>query len=195
MRKRIRRPSPAMAVALASLFVALGGTASALVITSSQIADRTIQSRDIGIDQIGKANVGDNAFGSREAYDGALGGIDIKDNDLKGADIDEGTVGASGRIGANGGVAYARNATIARTAEGVYCVTLNYAPTAGAATQHPLLATVQYGSTTTPGGFPRASAEVSPPIGGCQGWVVLTYDRDAMGKMIRKDQPFVFLAL
>jgi collagen triple helix repeat protein len=45
----MRKPSPAMVVALVALFVALGGTATAatLLVTSQQIKDRTIQVRDI----------------------------------------------------------------------------------------------------------------------------------------------------
>ena len=45
----MRKPSPAMVVALLALFVALGGSATAagVLITSRQIKDRTIQVRDI----------------------------------------------------------------------------------------------------------------------------------------------------
>ena len=45
----MRKPSPAMVVALAALFVALGGTGTAatLLVTSKQIKDRTIQLRDL----------------------------------------------------------------------------------------------------------------------------------------------------
>lgn len=45
----MRKPSPAMVVALVALFVALGGTATAagVLVTSRQIKDRTIQVRDL----------------------------------------------------------------------------------------------------------------------------------------------------
>ena len=46
---RIRRliPSPAMAVALVALFMAMGGSAYALVITSGSIKNNTIRSVDV----------------------------------------------------------------------------------------------------------------------------------------------------
>ena len=45
----MRKPSPAMVVALVALFVALGGTGTAatLIVTSKQIKDGTIQLRDM----------------------------------------------------------------------------------------------------------------------------------------------------
>src|SRR3954447_7087805 len=46
---RIRRliPSPAMAVALVALFMAMGGSAYALVVTSGSIKNNTIRSADV----------------------------------------------------------------------------------------------------------------------------------------------------
>ena len=46
---RIRRliPSPAMAVALVALFMAMGGSAYALVVTSGSIKNNTIRSVDV----------------------------------------------------------------------------------------------------------------------------------------------------
>jgi hypothetical protein len=47
--KRIRRliPSPAMAVALLALFMAMGGSAYALIVTSADIKNNTIRSQDV----------------------------------------------------------------------------------------------------------------------------------------------------
>lgn len=48
MRFRIRRPSPAMVVALIALMVAMGGTATAArLITSAQIKNNTVSSADV----------------------------------------------------------------------------------------------------------------------------------------------------
>ena len=122
MRKRIGRPSAPMIVAVIALVLALGGSASALIITSAQIADGTIQGRDIGLDQVGKADVDNQAFGSREAYNNALGGVDIKDNDLTGTDINDSTLGSGGLVAPTGALVVGRNASSRSVGTGVYCI-------------------------------------------------------------------------
>ena len=81
---RIRRPSPAMLVALLSLFVALGGTSwAALKIGSKQIRNDSIKSVDIRNGQVTSADI----------KNGTIRGIDVAANALTGAKIDERTLG------------------------------------------------------------------------------------------------------
>lgn len=75
MRFWIRRPSPAMIVACASLFVALSGAGTAAVlITSKNIKDNTIQSRDIKNNQVTGADVNEASLGSVAAAN-TVGGL------------------------------------------------------------------------------------------------------------------------
>jgi len=114
---RIRRliPSPAMAVALLALFMAMGGSAYALVITSGSIKNNTIRSQDV--------------------RNGGLVGKDVRANGLGGRAIKESTLGpvpsaalTSGGthfavVNAGGQQVRARGTTSsARTAEGRYQV-------------------------------------------------------------------------
>jgi hypothetical protein len=114
---RIRRliPSPAMAVALLALFMAMGGSAYALVITSGSIKNNTIRSVDV--------------------RNGALLGKDVRADGLGGRAIKESTLGpvpsaalTSGGthfavVNAGGQQVRARGTTSsARTAEGRYQV-------------------------------------------------------------------------
>lgn len=75
MTRWVRRllPSPAMVVALTALFVALGGSAYALVITSGSIKNNTIKSADV--------------------RNGGLIGKDVKRDGLGGSAIKESTLG------------------------------------------------------------------------------------------------------
>jgi hypothetical protein len=79
---RIRRPSPAMVVACISLFVALGSTAmAAVVITSnSQVAQGTISGH--------KPPSGKHP----NLIAGSVNGQDVGDNSLGGADVNEGSL-------------------------------------------------------------------------------------------------------
>lgn len=70
-----RRPSPAMVVALISLFVALGGVAYAA-------------------NTVGSADVIDNSLLSQDLHDGGgVKGVDVATDSLTGADIAESTLG------------------------------------------------------------------------------------------------------
>jgi hypothetical protein len=114
---RIRRliPSPAMAVALVALFMAMGGSAYALVITSGSIKNNTIRSVDV--------------------RNGGLLGKDVRADGLGGRAIKESTLGlvpssfiTTGSahfavVNAGGQQVRARGTTsAARTAEGRYQV-------------------------------------------------------------------------
>lgn len=114
---RIRRlmPSPAMAVALLALFMAMGGSAYALVVTSGSIKNNTIRSVDV--------------------RNGGLLGKDFRKNGVGGGAIKESTLGTvPGAFVAHGSARFAvvnaggqgvrgRGTTsVARTAEGRYQV-------------------------------------------------------------------------
>jgi hypothetical protein len=114
---RIRRliPSPAMAVALLALFMAMGGSAYALVVTSGSIKNNTIRSQDV--------------------RNGGLVGKDVRADGLGGRAIKESTLGTvPGAFVAHGSAHFAvmnaggqqvraRGTTsAARTAEGRYQV-------------------------------------------------------------------------
>ena len=117
---RIRRliPSPAMAVALLALFMAMGGSAYAFVVTSGSIKNNTIRSVDV--------------------RNGGLVGKDIRSNGLGGRAIKESTLstvpaalvaeGATHFAVVNGGGQQVRargTSSAARTAEGRYQVIFN----------------------------------------------------------------------
>jgi hypothetical protein len=77
---RMRRPSPAMVVALAALVLSTGGTVTAgVLITSADIQDNTIRSADIH----------DETVRSRDVDNGTLNGVDVARNSLNGADVNE----------------------------------------------------------------------------------------------------------
>jgi hypothetical protein len=91
---RHRRPSPALAVALVALFVALGGTGyAAVTVTGKDIRDNTIASADL--------------------RDNGVLGRDVRADALTGADINESTLG---RVPAAGSADRAASAATATTA-------------------------------------------------------------------------------
>jgi hypothetical protein len=80
--KRIlaRRPSPAAAIALVALFVALGGVSYGFAtgsIDSREILDRTIRSKDVR----------DNNLTSRDLRNNQVLAIDVRNRTLRGRDI------------------------------------------------------------------------------------------------------------
>jgi hypothetical protein len=113
---RFRRfiPSPAMVVALVALFMAMGGSAYALVVTSGSIRNNTIRSVDVH----------NRALAGKDLRSGTVGGRAIKESSLgivPGALIAHG--GARyGVVNAGGQLIRGRNASAARTAEGRYQV-------------------------------------------------------------------------
>ncbi len=96
-----RRPSPAMVVALIALFVAMGGTATALqgrnTVFSDDITNGEVKSPDIRTGHVRSPDISNNN-GVRSTdvrddtlTDGGLQGVDIAPDALTGADIDEST--------------------------------------------------------------------------------------------------------
>ncbi len=117
MTRKLRRflPSPSMVVALTALFVALSGSAYALVITGKSIRNNTIRTVDVR----------NGTLQSRDHDRNSLGGGAIKESAL-------GTVPTAGIAGGGfrqavvntaGGLARGRNVTsVARTSAGRYQV-------------------------------------------------------------------------
>lgn len=115
-RIRISRPSPAMLVAVAALFVALGGTATAaLVITGKNVRNGSLSGADI--------------------KNGTIKGGDVKNNSLSSADIKgrlqgpAGTAKAFAHVLAGGQMDGFRSKNIARVsrpAPGYYCFYLSF---------------------------------------------------------------------
>jgi hypothetical protein len=80
---RVPMPSPTMVVALAALFVALAGSATAAVlVTSADIQNGTIR----GID------VRNGTLGGLKLANSSLRGLDVANNSLTGADVNEATL-------------------------------------------------------------------------------------------------------
>jgi hypothetical protein len=117
---RIRRltPSPAMAVALLALFMAMGGSAYALVVTSGSIKNNTIRSVDVRNGGLVGKDVRSNGLGGRAIKESTLGPVPA-------AFFTEGAqhfavVNAGGQQ-----VRFRGTTSSARTAEGRYQVIFN----------------------------------------------------------------------
>jgi hypothetical protein len=83
--KRIRRPSPALAVACTALFVALGGVSYGVAtgsIDSREIRDNTIRSKDVR----------NNSVYTRDVRNNDIRAIDIRNGEIKGRDVGRGTL-------------------------------------------------------------------------------------------------------
>lgn len=89
--RNARRPSPAMAVALIALFVALGGSSyAALKVTSKNVKDNSLRSADIR----------NNSLKSADVKDGSLLSDDFAADQLpQGAKGDKGDTGPQGPKG------------------------------------------------------------------------------------------------
>lgn len=113
--RRLRRPSPAMVVAAAALFLALGGSAYGLVITGRSIKNSTVTGADIK----------NKALHGRDVKRDSLGGIPIKESRLgtvPSASVADG-ITRHAVITSAGVVARARGvSSAARTSEGRYQV-------------------------------------------------------------------------
>jgi hypothetical protein len=73
LRFRLRRPSPAMVIALLALFVALGGSSyAALTITSKNVKDNTLTSADLKNNSIKSIDVRDRSLLAKDFKIGQL---------------------------------------------------------------------------------------------------------------------------
>lgn len=91
-----RTPSPAMAVALVALFIALGGSAYAAI----GLSRNSVLSSHIKNGQVKQVDLGTNVIDSRKVEDGALRGSDFRRGDLPPGPA--GPPGAQGRPGPAG---------------------------------------------------------------------------------------------
>ena len=110
---RTFKPSPAMAVALLALLVALGGSALAasyVITKSSQIKDGAVTAADVKDSSLAGADVKDSALTGADVKNSSLTGADLKDGSLSGADVDV------SRLGKVPAATIADSATTARTA-------------------------------------------------------------------------------
>jgi hypothetical protein len=83
------KPSPSMVVALIALFVALGGTATALTGTN------TVDSGDIINDQVRAPDIGADQVQASEVAQGAVGSSEVAFNSLAAGDLGTGSVGTA----------------------------------------------------------------------------------------------------
>ena len=77
MTRKLRRfvPSPAMVVALTALFLALGGSAYALVVTGKTIRNNTVTGKDIRNGTLKAKDVGKNSLGEGAIKESTLGTV------------------------------------------------------------------------------------------------------------------------
>ena len=113
----IRRlmPSPAMAVALLALFMAMGGSAYALVVTSGSIKNNTIRTQDVHNGGLVGKDMRANGLGGRAIKESTLGtvpGAFVTQGSARFAVVNAGGQGIRGR----------GTTSVARTAEGRYQV-------------------------------------------------------------------------
>jgi hypothetical protein len=116
----IRRflPSPAMVVALVALFMALGGSAYALVVTGASIRNGTVTGADIKNRSLSGSDIALNRIGGGAIKESSLGTVPS-------AAISDGLTRYA-VVGGNGVVARSRGvSSVARTAEGRYQVILD----------------------------------------------------------------------
>jgi hypothetical protein len=110
-------PSPAMVVALAALFVAMGGSAYALVITGKSIRNGTVTGKDLR----------NRSITGNDARRDSVGGGSIKESTLGVVPQSLMAHGSARFAVVNGGgqLVRGRNAQAARTGQGRYQVILN----------------------------------------------------------------------
>jgi hypothetical protein len=86
MRRILRRPSPAMAVAFIALVLALTGTATALRGSNNVFRD------DIARNAVGKSEIRSNAVGRSEAANNSIGKAEARRNSIGQSELIEGAV-------------------------------------------------------------------------------------------------------
>jgi hypothetical protein len=139
-RIRLGRPSPALVLSIAALFVALSGTAVALKansVASRHIEDNTIKSEDIRDGKgVNGADVVDASLTGADVASGGLTGADVASNSLTGADIDEHSLGI--------GSAYSeRTSSLQLTSS--WQTVISRSVTVSAATQLSIVASIRMG--------------------------------------------------
>jgi hypothetical protein len=80
----------AITLAGLALFISLGGVAFGVAIgsiTSRDIANNTVQSRDVRDGALKGRDIANRSLRSRDVQDGTLSGVDVRDGSLAGADL------------------------------------------------------------------------------------------------------------
>ena len=152
------RPTPAMAVALVALVVALGGTSYAV----SKLPANSVTSKAIKNQAVTSAKLKDNAVNGKKVADGSLGAADIAADSLTGAQIKESTLGpvpsaaqaTSATSATSAASAAALDKVVYRVAQGtVPAATPEPSPGTGVITAHAgATATCDAGQRVTGGG-------------------------------------------
>src|SRR4051812_41146463 len=139
-RLAVRRPSPAMVVALLALFVAMGGTGYAAL----KLPKDSVGAKQIAKDAVGSPEIKNGAVGTSEVKNGSLVQRDFKQGQLpqgaqgpqgpKGDPGQQGVQGIAGTARGYGSVAFgcaapstctvtaAKNATVYHPLTGIYCI-------------------------------------------------------------------------
>lgn len=86
-----RRPSPALVISILALFIALGGTATALrgknTVRSDDIAKGQVKSSDIRSDAVLGRHIRNGEVAGADVNDASITGADLKDASITGADV------------------------------------------------------------------------------------------------------------
>ncbi len=94
MRKHIRRPSPAMALSVVALFVALGGTSyAAAKINGNDIKKGTVAGSKLKNKAVTSAKIKNGAVTATKLKNGAVTAAKIKNGAITGAKLNLGTLG------------------------------------------------------------------------------------------------------
>jgi hypothetical protein len=105
-KRRVRRPQPALIVAVVALIAATAGSATALpgrnVVDRNDVKKNAITSKAIKNGQVTDADIAHGAVTGDEIADGTVGGADLADGGVGRADLATGAVG--GAAIADGGV-------------------------------------------------------------------------------------------
>src|SRR5262245_42466798 len=111
MRRALRsRPSPALVIAIAALFLSLGGVSYGVAtgsIDSREVKDNTIRSKDLR----------NNGATTKDIRNRTIRGLDVRNNSLAGAQINEATLGTVPRANTANSASTANTANSAATAE------------------------------------------------------------------------------
>src|SRR3954451_4286537 len=114
----VRRPSPAMLVALTALVVSLGGNSYAAV----TLAKNSVTSKSIKDGQVKRVDLARNAVGSDQVADSSLLARDIKAGQLPaGLQGPSGTQGPAGAVGPKGVTSFAVRANSGQGAATAAC--------------------------------------------------------------------------
>jgi hypothetical protein len=132
MRRAIGSISPATVLAAAALFVSLGGVSYGVAsrqITSRQIENGTIQSRDVRDNSLRTRDVANGTLLGRDVKDGVLTGADLAENTLGDREIDEPQLDVN-RLGGVGVTRFVKNVERVETRTASDAATIKIAPRA-----------------------------------------------------------------